>query len=539
MSVRLSKTTSLAGKLINCFNLLKFNEDIWAVLRPWNHHIELDQSSPLTIHQQLIAHFQQLILNGQWLAGSLLPSTRDLAKSLGINRKTVAKVYEELVAQGWIYTEPKRGTFVGSVSPDKTASQPTSSTNHLIYDASIASEHAQKISTLMQKEMVKLTRRAALYMHKMHQNNADAGGLYQLRVHIAQLLIHELHLNTTPDCVLCHHHRPVLYQALINAVKTRGHYLLIDEACSEEEKLKLTQLGLHYFIIPSVSNTKRLDNATSNQATESQSQTRNLCLDTIEKYCINYPVAGLWLTANAENDKGEALFISQAIRTRLQQFNVLVIEDHTYKFIHHNQWVNQHYNQSKDTQHYTSDNTIIIGTLFAQRHPHVDIAYLALPDSLKGEALQYLENYIEPQSMLNAHIQYEFIKKGHYKKLSHAWSQLIHQRYDKLTQLSNSKSLDSELIVSKKEMSAMHQEWIRISKLTHQAIYICASSMDAKVQCRHALNALNIASQALNTGKFEFRIQYNHLEESAFHKLNAFLNTQIEVISERPFLKTG
>ena len=44
----------------------------------------------------------------------MLPGTRELAKKIHVNRKTVIQAYDELIAQGWLTSESKRGTFVSS-----------------------------------------------------------------------------------------------------------------------------------------------------------------------------------------------------------------------------------------------------------------------------------------------------------------------------------------------------------------------------------------------------------------------------------------
>ena len=46
-----------------------------------------------------------------------MPGTREMADSLEVNRKTVVQAYEELVAQGWLSTEKRRGTFVSANLP--------------------------------------------------------------------------------------------------------------------------------------------------------------------------------------------------------------------------------------------------------------------------------------------------------------------------------------------------------------------------------------------------------------------------------------
>lgn len=44
--------------------------------------------------------------------GDRLPGSRKLAEQLGINRNTVQAALEELIAQGWVETQPARGVFV-------------------------------------------------------------------------------------------------------------------------------------------------------------------------------------------------------------------------------------------------------------------------------------------------------------------------------------------------------------------------------------------------------------------------------------------
>jgi GntR family transcriptional regulator/MocR family aminotransferase len=57
------------------------------------------------------------IERGRLRPGDPLPGTRELAVSLGVHRNTVLAGFRELVAQGWIVTEPARGTFVAKSLP--------------------------------------------------------------------------------------------------------------------------------------------------------------------------------------------------------------------------------------------------------------------------------------------------------------------------------------------------------------------------------------------------------------------------------------
>jgi GntR family transcriptional regulator / MocR family aminotransferase len=84
------------------------------MLRPWILEVELMRDSNTAIHAQIADKIIDEIQQGRFEVGMALPGTRELAIKLGVNRKTVVQAYEELIAQGWLITENKRGTFVSS-----------------------------------------------------------------------------------------------------------------------------------------------------------------------------------------------------------------------------------------------------------------------------------------------------------------------------------------------------------------------------------------------------------------------------------------
>ncbi|MGN7722337.1 MocR-like pyridoxine biosynthesis transcription factor PdxR [Chitinophaga sp. 22620] len=77
------------------------------------------QHSPLYL--QLESEIIQLICRGILKPGQALPSSRELAQALQLNRKTVVATYEELVAQGWVETRDRSGVYVSRQLPDTSA----------------------------------------------------------------------------------------------------------------------------------------------------------------------------------------------------------------------------------------------------------------------------------------------------------------------------------------------------------------------------------------------------------------------------------
>ena len=89
------------------------------MLRPWQVHFRIDEREEKQF-LKLTNLISQEILNGRLVQGTMLPGSRSLSKELGINRKTVQAAYEELEAQGWLVTRPRKGTFVADVLPENS-----------------------------------------------------------------------------------------------------------------------------------------------------------------------------------------------------------------------------------------------------------------------------------------------------------------------------------------------------------------------------------------------------------------------------------
>ena len=78
---------------------------------------QFDRGSTEYNHRQLYLILQTGIRDAVLAAGNRLPSTRLLAKALGIARNTVVHVYEQLALEGYLQAGVGRGTFVADLGP--------------------------------------------------------------------------------------------------------------------------------------------------------------------------------------------------------------------------------------------------------------------------------------------------------------------------------------------------------------------------------------------------------------------------------------
>lgn len=72
----------------------------------------ISEHSNAAIYEQIEQQIKDAILRQELKAEEALPSIRGLAKELQISVITTKRAYEELEAQGLIYSVPSRGFFV-------------------------------------------------------------------------------------------------------------------------------------------------------------------------------------------------------------------------------------------------------------------------------------------------------------------------------------------------------------------------------------------------------------------------------------------
>lgn len=70
------------------------------------------------IYEQIKDGLRSMVVSGALAPDEKLPSVRALATQLSINPNTIQRSYNELEAEGLIYSVPGKGSFV---SPDRSA----------------------------------------------------------------------------------------------------------------------------------------------------------------------------------------------------------------------------------------------------------------------------------------------------------------------------------------------------------------------------------------------------------------------------------
>ena len=74
--------------------------------------IVIQANAPEPVYEQIVRQIHEAVKSGQLKTDTPLPTVRQLAGDLVINRNTVARAYRILEEQGVILTAGRKGTFI-------------------------------------------------------------------------------------------------------------------------------------------------------------------------------------------------------------------------------------------------------------------------------------------------------------------------------------------------------------------------------------------------------------------------------------------
>lgn len=307
------------------------------MLRPWFAEIIVRShgkgNMSLRIARAVIGEIQR----GRLGAGDPLPGSRELAVQLKVNRKTVVIAYEELVAQGWAYTDPRRGTFVAkaltaSRSSGTTAGAPVRPfrllekpapdgpplwppRGRVRFDDGLPDQRQVRAAPIARAyaTAARSVARRGLFHY------SDPRGTEELRVSISSMLNFERGLNTTPEHICITRGSQMALYLVAQAFVTRGD-VVVFEALTYPPAVQAFCLA-------------------GAQPALARLNDDGIDLDHLEHLCRQKKVRALYLTPHHQFPTTVTLRPSGRLRLRAlaQQFGFIIIEDdydHEFHFSH-------------------------------------------------------------------------------------------------------------------------------------------------------------------------------------------------------------
>ncbi len=338
-----------------------------------SRRISSDRSAPL--YMQLVHALIHEIERGRLPPGAPLPSSRDLASELSLNRKTVVTAYEELVAQSWLEADGRRGTSVATNLPDRQ--KPLASVNEPrprkpVYrfnpapERSIAVPTGSRIKldegspdgTLFPTEILaRFYRRAAMGAARGRRlGYRDPRGSEALREQIAAMLREERGLVLGPQ----------------NICVTRGSQAGIALAAKLLARPGAVALAEALTYEPAVAALR----ATGQQVMPVRMDEDGIVVEDVERLCRTQQVSALFLTPHHQFPTTVSL--SPQRRLRLievaRQFGFAIIEDdydHEYHF---------GLQPLLPMASYAPDVVVYVGSLSKLLLPALRVGYIVAPE---------------------------------------------------------------------------------------------------------------------------------------------------------------
>lgn len=189
--------------------------------------------------ESMYAHLYKCIKNdiaaGTLKAKEKLPSKRTLAKNLGISLITVENAYAQLLVEGYIYSEPKRGYYVAQLqqqkfsavkAPRQSAYQPQKQAKPVTLSFATGSVPSETFPYNIWARLLRNTLTSA-DEHSLVSDTA-VGGVLPLRQALAKHLYQFRGLSVLPEQIIIGSGTQTLYNLIVQLLGRKYIYALED-----------------------------------------------------------------------------------------------------------------------------------------------------------------------------------------------------------------------------------------------------------------------------------------------------------------------
>lgn len=187
-----------------------------------------------SMYEHLYRCIKQDILQKKLKSGEKLPSKRTFAKNLGVSTITVESAYAQLVAEGYLYTLPKRGYYVCELEKGEAPAQPRPKPV-LPRQQPRPTYWADFVSSSVARDMfpfsiwVKLLRDVTAREDETTLlTDTSAGGIRQLRQAISEHLYQFRGMTIDPEQIVVGAGTEYLYSVLIQLLGRNHGYAVED-----------------------------------------------------------------------------------------------------------------------------------------------------------------------------------------------------------------------------------------------------------------------------------------------------------------------
>ncbi|WP_440858590.1 MocR-like transcriptional regulator GabR [Staphylococcus shinii] len=356
------------------------------------------------IYRQLYKRLKSDMLASKYESHEKLPSKRNMAKHMNVSVNSVKAAYEQLLAEGYIYTEERKGYFVEPL--DKLIINPEAqntiasykSAAEIDYDYSF-SHMSTDISEFPIDIWTKLTKRVFQDYDHYLSSIPNVKGPIELRQSIAKLVSYQRGIQCHPEQIIIGSGTNTLLMKLIQLM-------------SENVKITVENPGYSRF--------RTILQQTQTQMVPVSLDNKGISIEEIKKV---QPDA-IIVTPSHQFPMGTIMPVSRRISLlnwASKTHSYIIEDDYDSEFKYETDNIPSLFSFDKN------ERVIYLGTFSKTLMPALRISYMILPAKLVRKFEVQNQSTIPDFSILNALTLNLLIKEGHYEK----YLKRMHQLYGK------------------------------------------------------------------------------------------------------------
>ncbi|PWU00652.1 MAG: PLP-dependent aminotransferase family protein [Bacteroidetes bacterium] len=403
---------------------------------PYKSLIIINRQAANPVYIQISNSMVKLIRNGLLKPGSPLPGSRQMAELLQVHRKTVVAAYEELFAQDWIETIPRKGVLVSQNLPElkprifsanskesrfatlsgfsfrspagRLSNTETASGHRLIINDGFPDPRISSVDSLL-KEYRRLFHIPAIQRTTQYGNQA---GSPKLRQHIAEFLSDSRGMDLGPEHILMSRGGQMAIFLVASLLLKPGSTVIVGEPNYPMANMCFENFGAKLIRVP-------VDET-------------GIDVEQIEKICKKKKPDLLYIIPHHHHPTTVTLSAEKRMKLvhLIRTYNFPVIED-DYDF-------DFHYSSSPILPLASADhggNVIYIGSFTKSLAPSIKIGYMVAPENFI-RAIAQLRKIVDIRGdTLLEEALAELFKTGQIQLHLKKSAKLYHQRRDLMATL--------------------------------------------------------------------------------------------------------
>ncbi|KXL53475.1 HTH-type transcriptional regulatory protein GabR [Anaerotignum neopropionicum] len=199
-------------------------------------HINIDRKTSCSLSRQIYDALKEAILFGTIQPGEKLPSTRELAKYLNVARNVVIECYEQLAAEGYVYSKNGAGTYACDgvrfhpLEKDTAAKGGSNEKYSPQYEVSFRTG-IPDLAEIPIKRWAQIYQRIALDIKPSQLDYQDPFGDYRLRTQLSLYLNRARGAQTAPKNILITNGAAQSFHLLCGLI-AQNEYALVENPLS-------------------------------------------------------------------------------------------------------------------------------------------------------------------------------------------------------------------------------------------------------------------------------------------------------------------